>query len=342
MKVMVAAQGWDYPGTSMYTHAREVVKALETAGIEASSYAIHSERGAMIGGLVRPLIRGYLKQYPEHSSDVVVHHTSHDVLRGVDVVTIHDLYPFHYDQRVIADRFTQMAIRRACRVAKRVIVTTEQMRREMLATELCGADKIRVIPVPFEAISTSLLIDGLKPRLTDRYDGVWIGRYAPNKNFEQFVRLVWDFPGMKFAARVTQSPGRPFLGYSVGEMVNAGKLLGLLDLLPYLSDDELDHLYRGARVFVVTSTYEGFHAPAMEAYLRGTPLVLPRREPFVSIYGDAEGVFWFDGTDADLVKAFRKAHQLGSFTPDSRVVDSVSYSTVGTKLKSVYEEVVRR
>lgn len=328
MKVVVAAKGWAYPTNSMHAYARDVLHAIQSVGVEAEPWVIPSQRGARIGGLVKPFVESHIRRYGAPRG-TLVHHTEHDTWRGVDVMTVHDLYMFR-DHR-LADVFGRMAVRTSVRRAKRVAVHTDWMAGEVVRLGLAHPDKIRVVPHPFHVVSAG--------RPEPLYDAFWLGRYAPNKRFEQFVRLVAASPERRFAARVSRSPGRPPMSDAMMEVVHRAQHRGYLKMLPVLGEDELDRVYRSSRTLVVTSDYEGFHLPAMDAYLRGTRVVLPHIEPFVSTYGNAVGVHWYDGSDDGLVEAFDKAVTSGTFVPSPSIVKAVSFPVVGAAFKAMYEEV---
>ena len=330
MKVVIAAKGWAYPANSMYTYARDLLRAVRAVGVDAEPWTVPSPRGARIGGLVRPWVESHVRRY-DVPAGTIVHHTEHDTWRGVDVMTLHDLVMFH-DHR-FSDNFVRMAVRTSVRRARRVAVYTSWMAGEVLRAGLADSDKLRVVPPPFHVLSTE--------RYPPLYDAFWLGRYAPNKRFEAFVRLVDAFPQRQFAARVSRSPGRPPMSDAVMSSLHRAQHHGYLKMLSVLSEDDLDRVYRSSRTLVVTSDYEGFHLPAMDAYLRGTRVVLPRIEPFVSTYGDVDGVHWYDGSDSGLRDAFAEAVDSGPFVPSPSIVNAVSYPVVGKALKSVYEEVAR-
>ncbi len=54
-----------------------------------------------------------------------------------------------------------------------------------------------------------------------------------------------------------------------------------------VGDDELAAAYRGARVVVFPSLYEGFGIPALEAMATGTPLVTSRDSAMAEVTGEA-------------------------------------------------------
>lgn len=354
MKVAIASEGWPpHPiDTSLYTTTRDTLSAVRFAGVDAFALPLPSNRGAKVGGLVRPFLRrkflGYPVSRPSHGEPLVIHHVSQDVRRGVDVTTIHDLYPFRNRERA-SDAWFREAIGTAFRRAKRVVVTTEHSQREMAAHFPEHAAKLRVVRVPLPTPEPGIVRE-------PRFDALWVGRNAPNKNLQLYLSLASDHPTLRFALRSSRSPDREALDALVARLMASAHNV---TPLPKQSEEGLDALYRDAPTFVVTSSYEGFHVPAMEAYLRGAKLVLPRIEPFLELYSgggkEVVNTFWYapvpgssspswndSATLPALARAFAEAHAAPARSPDPDLVRSVSFGAVGKGLRAIYEEVARR
>ena len=109
----------------------------------------------------------------------------------------------------------------------------------------------------------------------------------------------------------------------------------------YLEDEALDHLYRQSRCLVSTSSYEGFQNPVMEAYLRGTRVVLPDYgHPLGPLLLGADGVHYYRAGDSTaLRRAIHEATEAGSFRVSDDVRRRVGFRTVGEQLRAIYEEV---
>lgn len=340
MKVAIASQGWSHPGTSMYTHSTDVMAAAKTAGVDVVPMPLKSYRGARVGGLLRPLLQRTFNSYPRVNGEIV-HHIDQDTLRGVDVVTIHDLGVFHGVSlnNEFADRFFRSAIRTATKRAKRVILTTESSKEDLarLIGGNYGVDKhdiypkLRVVPVPHKDVTNE--------RLPQKYDAIWIGRNAPNKRVLDYLALASRFPDRKFALRCSRSPGRPALD----ETLERG-----LKMLPNMeritgnpTDDDLDRLYRSTKVYVATSSYEGWHRPPTEHYLRGGQIVVPEIAPYTEIYAPGYP-FWFEpDRHGSIDHAFQEAIDAPCRGPDATTKELVSFRNVGKKLRAVYEEAAR-
>ena len=347
MKVAIATESWPpyATDTSFYRHTRDVLAAVRLAGLDAYPLALSSNRGAKVGGLVRPYLRRHLGGYAEAGAGDLVHHVTQESRRGVDVVTVHDTYAFH-DTR-FSDRFFRDAVRLAIRRAKRVVFTTQWSLEEAARRpEFAGMrEKFRVVPVPHRTPPAG------RSEGPARFDAVWIGRNSPNKNLPLYLALAVRHPAHRFAVRSSKSPDREALDREVAWKLAAAQNVASL---PRLSDDEMDALYRSTPVLVVTSNFEGFHDPAMEAYVRGAKVVLPRIEPYLELYrgGDAANTYWYEpewverpfawdfGRSLErLSAAFGEAHAARAGLPDARVVRAVSLEAVGEGLRAVYEEV---
>lgn len=330
MKVALASQNWSSPMTSMYSYSTDVLRALQSVGVDAVPLPISSLVGMPVGGLLLPLARRTFRSYPNPEGRLV-HHIDQDAWRGVDVVTVHDLYPFR-DTR-FADRFIRSAVRTAVRRARR-IVTDSRATLDELAVRFPAftRGKMQVVPIPHAPVSAD--------RREPVYDALWIGRNAPNKRLEEYVALAQRFPRARFAVRWSRSPGRPEANAELTRSI--GATANIQNFTQFLEEAQMDELYRSTRVYVSTSTYEGWHIPVMAAYLRGSHIVIPRIEPYVSIYPEPTA-FWYDPTSRpSLDEAFGAALAAPFRPPSAQVADYVSYSRVGSQLRSVYEELAPR
>ncbi len=71
----------------------------------------------------------------------------------------------------------------------------------------------------------------------------------------------------------------------------------LILITTFVSEQELDNLYKNASLFVFPSLYEGFGLPPLEAMKRGVPVVSSNTSCIPEILGDA--VLYFNPLNVD-------------------------------------------
>jgi alpha-1,3-rhamnosyl/mannosyltransferase len=203
---------------------------------------------------------------------------------GPTVLTIHDLQPLDMPGNfTAAKRFYMRAmLGRSTRSAGVVCVPSEFTAARVM--QRLGVPRERIVVVPWTVVRLEELGSG--DRRSGRYDDS--GRTAssgppvfvypaityPHKNhlmlLDAFARLLSDLPD---AELVLPGGAGPTEG-EVARRVASGDLRGNVQRPGRLSTAEMERLYRRATAVVVPSTYEGFGLPALEAMLRGVPLLV--------------------------------------------------------------------
>jgi glycosyltransferase involved in cell wall biosynthesis len=126
-----------------------------------------------------------------------------------------------------------------------------------------------------------------------------VGSLKSNKNFGVIPRAL-HLLGGSLKLPVAVAGGRDVRVYQGTE----GLGLDGLNLLGFVSDEELNVLYRHASWFIFPSLYEGFGLPPLEAMANGCPVLAAHAGPIPEIYGDA--VLYFDPNDpASLAACLR-------------------------------------
>ena len=223
---------------------------------------------------------------------------------AVSVVTIHD---------VIYARFPE-AHTRAMRFGMRVLVPLAARGADRVITisEAAAAEIVDVLDVPRERIDV-IYQAGRPPgpatperELRERLElgeapvVLSVSARRPHKNLP---RLLAAF------ARLESDPA-PLLvlpGYSTAfedELQAEAKRLGILDrvrFLDWVSDEDLEGLYRAAVCFVFPSLAEGFGLPVLEAMARGVPVACSNTSSLPEVAVDAAR--YFDPLDEAAIAA---------------------------------------
>ncbi|MCI1749036.1 MAG: glycosyltransferase family 4 protein [Acidipropionibacterium sp.] len=138
-----------------------------------------------------------------------------------------------------------------------------------------------------------LVLDGVcddVPNAGDREDfALYVGSMLPHKNVSTIVRA--------FQERSSKDDGTPSELLLVGPNY-AGEVDEVMNgsgprvrHLGFVSDDELNELYRKARVLLFPSIFEGFGLPLVEAVAAGTPCIVSDLAVFRDIGREAVAAY---------------------------------------------------
>lgn len=114
---------------------------------------------------------------------------------------------------------------------------------------------------------------------------LYVGNAYPHKNLEALLGAAEAFPDYRFV----------FVGkddYFYARLKREAKGKANVIFTGFLTDQELNSLYRYATLYLFPSLYEGFGLPPLEAMTRGLPVVSSDRGSLPEILGEA--VCYFD------------------------------------------------
>ncbi len=195
---------------------------------------------------------------------------------GKFVVTIHDLTLRHFPtcrknlKNLIFYPFKNLAyrivFRHAIKSSENIIAISEHTKKDILKYYQVLEDKIQVIYEGVTGISPARSAKrsfggrGKKPYL------LYVGNDYPHKNLKR----------LKLAFK---------------KLVENGLDFELVLITEFVSEKELDSLYKNASLFVFPSLSEGFGLPPLEAMARGLPIVSSNATCLPEILGNAAAYF---------------------------------------------------
>ncbi len=183
-----------------------------------------------------------------------------------------------------------------------VVTSTEFNRQELLRWYGKQADRVRVIPLAYDArnffLATRELFVVQKQKVLDRYGItkqflIFVGRLEDKKNITNIVRafeLVRDAVDLQLVL-----VGKPGVGFDNIEQVITKSAHRSDIILPgWVEEKDLPILMAGADAFVFPSRYEGFGIPVLEAMAVGCPVVISRGTALPEVAGGAAEVVDMD------------------------------------------------
>ncbi|MDP6507099.1 MAG: glycosyltransferase family 1 protein, partial [Planctomycetota bacterium] len=210
------------------------------------------------------------------------------------VVTVYDIIALthpHLCKKSNAAHFKK-TLPRAVRRARRVIVLSEAVKRDLIEHLETPPDRIAVIPPGLDA-SFQILDEKEKRRVCDEYELpkkfiLFTGNIEPKKNM---VVLIKAFFALKMDKQIDHDlviAGA--LGWKYQSVLRTAEGLEFDDhihFLGYVPQADLPAIYNLADCFAFPSIVEGFGIPPLEAMACGTPTVTSNDPAVVEATGDA-------------------------------------------------------
>jgi len=206
------------------------------------------------------------------------------------VISMHDLLYFAYPQYMLTGLYTEPVKwmeKRAAANASRILTISETS----------AADIRKYLKFPEERTDLVPLAGTAQPRVHDNITRepatfLAVGNRLPHKNFDGLVRAVATIePARRPKVLITGSRGND-------PLVPLIESLGVEDsveLLSWISVEELDALYRRVTALIVPSHCDGFSLPALEAMMIDLPVMLADIPVYREVGGDA--AIYFDSSD---------------------------------------------
>lgn len=177
-----------------------------------------------------------------------------------------------------------------------VRVVGQRIRERILAEGLHA--NVYVLPVPV----TMVVRENAEERITPAPRVLFVGRLIAAKNLYLWLQVARRVAEQD--ATVTfEIVGDGELRHELEAEANRLGIAARVRFAGALTYDQLPEVYRAARVFLLTSRYEGFGRVVAEAYLNGVPVVAPRITGVEDIVADGQTGFLHDSADGEGMAA---------------------------------------
>ena len=203
------------------------------------------------------------------------------------VLTVHDVIPFTFReaQKLFTNLFKyKPGIRKACRLND-IITTVSEFSRQDIAQKVGPPlDKIKVVQNGLREPNPEDKDLELKLRkqfaLEDDRFVLNVGGIHERKNIVRLVKsfsaLVKDkgYPGkLVITGNVTGAPYQIKMKRLCNNAIRQTGMEGRIVFTDFISEEELDSLFRMADIMIYPSLYEGFGIPILEAMKMGVPVI---------------------------------------------------------------------
>jgi glycosyltransferase involved in cell wall biosynthesis len=195
------------------------------------------------------------------------------------VVTMHDLiyelYPGLFPK---TDAFLyKLKYRYACQTADKVIAISQSTKNDLIKLYQIADEKISVVYQSCNPAFTIKLATETLTNIRHKYQLpsefiLSVGSIIERKNLIDIIKAMAMCQPENRIPIVAIGNGKEYL-HRVLQFVAENKLEKWFYHLPHISNQELPAFYQMAKIFVYTSSYEGFGIPVLEALYSGTPVI---------------------------------------------------------------------
>ena len=218
------------------------------------------------------------------------------------ITTVHDLIPLYYQRKylkyinVIENIYIVKRLKRTCKRADSIITVSKYSKKQIIDNVGISSEKIHVI---YNGLNKNMeMVEPKNCNKSEKYIFA-ISSKLKHKNlvgllnaYDRYVTLCKDPVKLKICG------ARNCEKYLDDLSLKAKKNI---ELLPYLTDNELNWYYYNANVFIFLSHIEGFGFPIIEALKFSTPVICSDIECFREILKEINNVTFVNQNDSNEV-----------------------------------------
>ena len=216
------------------------------------------------------------------------------------VQTLHDVIPLVYDDPELAPERRRWR-RQAGRYRRAAAIIAVSRYSADIGISTLGLDPARVEVIPHGVGAEFRPPQGRAQRQPGHL--LMVGEYSRRKGYAEALAVLGALVDQGYPVRLAVV-GRiaPWVRPAVEAVVARSPAPGRVDLLGFV--DDLVTQYQQAQVLVMSSRYEGFGFPVLEAMACGTPVVAFANSSLTEVVGDA-GILVADGNVPEMTNAVR-------------------------------------
>ena len=235
-----------------------------------------------------------LKLYKNYDIVHFLDYATPALYKGKKIATIHDMA-----MHTMNDKYTKgqvltktTLLGNTIKNADKLICISEFTKKELLKYyPNVDESKIEVVYNGFEYDNIDLTkhtIDTTlnKFNITKEYL-LFVGTLSPHKNIERIVESFQKIRNEGYDYQLVICGKKGWLYEDIFKKIKELNLEKEVVFTDYVTDEELEVLYKNTKLFVFPSLYEGFGFPPIEAMARKVPVLSSREGALVEIVGDA-------------------------------------------------------
>ena len=271
--------------------------------------------------------------------------------KGKKIATIHDMA-----MHTMKDKYTKgqvltktTLLKNTIKNADKLICISEFTKKELLKYyPNVDKSKIEVVYNGFEYNEIDLTQETVdttlnKFNITKDYL-LFVGTLSPHKNIERIVEAFNKVRDKGYDYQLVICGKKGWLYEDIFNKVKTLKLENEVVFTDYVTEEELEVLYKNTKLFVFRSLYEGFGFPPTEAMARKVPVLSSREGAIPEVVGEA--AIFCDAYDTEdiynkIVKVINERELSDKLIMKGNYrISQLSWENLGKKVCSIYRDIL--
>lgn len=272
------------------------------------------------------------------------------------IVTIHDLILLHYPtiKNTTLNRYFyrfklliyQIVIKSAAQRSKKIVAVSLYTKNDIINRLKVKEEKIALI---YEGVDFHCFISKNGDSEILRKYGIikkqyllYVGNAYPHKNLENLVLAYKRIRKKHLKLSLVLVGKKDYFYERLRCFIGENKVKGII-LAGYVSDEELDVLYKHARLYVFPSLYEGFGLPPLEALMKGAPVASSNATCMPEVLGNTVTYFSPNNYNS-IANGIELALVSGRkilLKESAEIVQKFNWELAAKKLVAVYKKIIK-
>jgi glycosyltransferase involved in cell wall biosynthesis len=211
------------------------------------------------------------------------------------LLTVHDLSFVRVPDTAAPSlrAYLNQVVPRSVAKAHHILADSQATKDDLIDLYNTPADKITVLLsgvdpqfMPIDAPQIQATVRE-KYKLANHKYLLSVGTVQPRKNYSRIIRALATLRNQGHDVHYAIAGGQGWLEDEMYQTIEETGLADYVHLLGFVDDEDLPTLYSAAECLVITSLYEGFGLPILEAMACGTPVVTSNLSSLPEVAGDA-------------------------------------------------------
>jgi len=223
------------------------------------------------------------------------------------LLTVHDLSFIRVPNTASPSLKTYLdaVVPRSVKKANHILADSQATKDDLIDLYDTPKNKITVllsgVDKRFEPITDTASIEQIRGKygLRDKRYILSVGTVQPRKNYSRVIRAISNLQEKGLDVHYAIVGGKGWLEDEMYQTIEDTQLQDYVHVLGFVDDDDLSALYTSSECLILTSLYEGFGLPILEAMACGTPIITSNISSLPEVAGNA-GIL-VDPLDIDAI-----------------------------------------